>query len=111
MSQENVEIVRKAGENFNRGDFDAFIELFDDDVVLRMAEGWPERVFFGKAAVRSFIDGWVETVGQEVVVEDLIDAGNAVVMRPKQPETTGPNRLDSCLRADRRAWIPVLSSL
>jgi hypothetical protein len=37
----------------------------DDDVVLRMAEGWPERVFFGKAAARSFFDGWVETVGEK----------------------------------------------
>src|SRR5215208_202884 len=83
MSEENVEIVRKAVENFNRGDFDAFIELSDDDVVLRMAEGWPERVYFGKAAARSFFDGWAETVGQDVVVEDLIDAGNAVVMRQR----------------------------
>jgi ketosteroid isomerase-like protein len=83
MSKENVEIVRKAGENFNQGDFNAFMELFDDDVVLRMAEGWPERVYFGKAAARSFFDGWVDTVGQEVVVEELIDAGNAVVMRQR----------------------------
>src|SRR5215216_21746 len=83
MSEENVEIVRKAVENFNRGDFDAFIELSDDDVVLRMAEGWPERVYFGKAAARSFFDGWAETVGQDVVVEDLIDAGNAVVTRQR----------------------------
>jgi ketosteroid isomerase-like protein len=83
MSQENVEIVRQALEKWNRGDRDSLDEMWDDDVVLRTAEGWPERVFFGKAAVRSFFDGWVETVGGEVVVEDMIDAGNAVVVRQR----------------------------
>ena len=46
MSEENVEIMRQALEKWNRGDFDAVSELMDDDVVLRMAEGWPERVYF-----------------------------------------------------------------
>jgi ketosteroid isomerase-like protein len=75
MSQENVEIVRQALEKWNRGDLDALVEVCDDDVVLRMAEGWPERVFFGKAAARSFFGGWAETVGQEIVIEEAIDAG------------------------------------
>ncbi len=83
MSQENVEIVRQALEKWNRGDPDAVSELMDDDIVLRMAEGWPERVYFGKAAARSFIVGWMETVGGEMVVEDMIDAGNAVVVRQR----------------------------
>jgi ketosteroid isomerase-like protein len=30
MSQENVEIVRQALENWNRGDLDVAVELFDD---------------------------------------------------------------------------------
>ncbi len=55
MSEQNVEIVRQASEKWNRGDPDALVEICDDDVVLRMAEGWPERVFFGKAAARSFL--------------------------------------------------------
>jgi len=83
MSEENIEIMRQALEKWNQGGPDAVSELMDDDVVLRMAEGWPERVYFGKAAARSFFDGWAKTVGQEVVVEDLIDAGNAVVTRQR----------------------------
>src|SRR5215203_2023170 len=83
MSQENLEIVRQALEKWNRGDSDAVSELMDDDVVLRMAEGWPERVYFGKAAARSFIDGWVETVGQDTVIEEAIDAGAVVVVRQR----------------------------
>jgi hypothetical protein len=53
MSEENVEIVRKAYEDFNRGDFDAFVKSWDDDVVLRPDERWPERVYYGKDALRS----------------------------------------------------------
>jgi ketosteroid isomerase-like protein len=81
MSQENVELVRKELEYWNRGDFDAFVGLWDDDVVLRAAEGWPERVFYGKDAVRSFYEGFAEVVGRDSVIEDLIDAGDSVVLR------------------------------
>src|SRR5918995_2608268 len=99
MSQENVEIVRQALEKWNRGDPDALDEMLDDDAVLRTAEGWPERVFFGKAAVLSFFDGWVETVGGEVVVEDMIDAGNAVVVR-QQVHLSG---VQSGIEGDQRS--------
>ena len=81
MSQENVELVLQDLEYWNRGDMDAFVGLWDDDVVLRAAEGWPERVFRGKDAVRSFYEGFAETVGRDSVIEDLIDAGDIVVTR------------------------------
>ena len=81
MSQENVEIVRKAYEYWNRGDFYAFMDVADEDIVIRAAEGWPERVFYGKDAVRSFFEGLAETVGHEVVIEDPIDVGDSVVVR------------------------------
>jgi hypothetical protein len=81
MSRENVELVLKDLEYWNRGDMEAFVGLWDDDVVLRAAEGWPERVFRGKDAVRSFYEGFAETVGRDSVIEDLIDAGDVVVTR------------------------------
>jgi hypothetical protein len=83
MSQENVELVRKAVEDWNRGDLDAASEFWDDDVVLRTGEGWPERVFFGRHEVRSFWDGYAETMGHDTVIEELIDAGGSVVMRTR----------------------------
>jgi hypothetical protein len=76
-----VEIALKDLEYWNRGDMDAFVRLWDDDVVLRAAEGWPERVFRGKDAVRSFYESFAETVGRDSVIEDLIDAGDVVVTR------------------------------
>jgi ketosteroid isomerase-like protein len=83
MSEENVEIVRQALEMWNRGDLDAVSEFWDDDVVLRTAEGWPERVLYGKDAVRSFWEGYAETVGHDTVIEEIIDAGDSVVMRTR----------------------------
>ena len=41
VTSKNVELVRKDLEYWNRGDIDAFVGLWDDDVVLRAAEGWP----------------------------------------------------------------------
>jgi ketosteroid isomerase-like protein len=81
MSEENVEMVRQALENWNRGDLDAALEFADDDVVLRTAEGWPERAHHGKLAARSFYEGFAETVGGDAVIEELIDAGETVVFR------------------------------
>ena len=42
MSQENVEIVRRGNEAWNAGDMDALRDLYDPEIVVRMAEGWPE---------------------------------------------------------------------
>ena len=41
MSEQNVELVRKAYEYWNRGDFYAFMDVADEDIVIRAAEGWP----------------------------------------------------------------------
>src|SRR6266545_1091368 len=84
MSRENVEIARKVGEYWNRGDLDALYDLADDYVVLRAAEGWPERVQYGTDAVRSFYEGVIETVGHDAVIENLVDAGDSVVLRIRQ---------------------------
>ncbi len=42
MSQENVEIVRRAFEAWNAWDMGAFRELYDAEVILRTPKGWPE---------------------------------------------------------------------
>jgi ketosteroid isomerase-like protein len=89
MSRENVEIVRNAYEYWNRGDLDAFLDVADEDVVLRGVEGWPERVFYGKDAARSFYEGFAETMGHDAVIEDLIDAGGGTVVVRARAHATG----------------------
>jgi ketosteroid isomerase-like protein len=99
MSEENVEIVRKGVEDWNRGDLDAIVEVWDEDVVLRAAEGWPERVYYGKDQVRSFYEGYAETVGRESVIEDLIDAGENIVVARFRARLSGQ---ESGLEGDMR---------
>ena len=98
MSQENVELVLKELEYWNRGDMDAFVGLWDEDVVLRAAEGWPEPVFRGKDAVRSFYEGFAETVGRDSAIEDLIDAGDVVVTRMRAHMTGVQSGLEGNMR-------------
>jgi ketosteroid isomerase-like protein len=42
MSEENVDVVRRAFDAVNRRDMDALRELHDPDVIMRAVEGWPE---------------------------------------------------------------------
>ena len=81
MSEENVELVQKSWESFNRGDLDGFLENVDEHIVIRSAEGWPEPVYYGKDAVRSFAAGFADAVGGDSVVEDAVDAVDRVVVR------------------------------
>ena len=101
MSEKNVELVRDAYEYWNRGDFYAFIDVADEDIVIRAAEGWPERVFYGKDAVRSFFEGLAETVGHEVVIEDPIDAGDSVVVRVRARMTGEESRIEGDLESSQ----------
>jgi ketosteroid isomerase-like protein len=96
MSEENVEIVRQGLENWNRGDLDVNFEYLDDDVVLRAAEGWPETAYRGKRELQSFYEGLTETVGGQAVIEELIDAGEAVVFRVRAHITGERSGLEIC---------------
>ena len=42
MSQENVEIAKTAFEVWNKGDMEAYRELFDPNAIMRPMENWPE---------------------------------------------------------------------
>jgi uncharacterized protein len=63
MSEENVEIVRRGFEAFNRGDLDAFLENSTDDIDYRAAEGAPDDhgPIQGKDALRAFMQDWLDT--------------------------------------------------
>ena len=84
MSQENVEVVRAGFEAWNAGDMDAYGELLDPDVIIRVPEGWPEPgPFVGReAALREFKqarDAWAVDAAE--MISDFVDVGDRVVMR------------------------------
>jgi ketosteroid isomerase-like protein len=82
MSQENVEIVRRAHEAFNRRDVDAFLEDTDPNVVFdwSRAIGPQREILRGRDEVVRFIRSWWDAFDESVVVlDELIDAGDQVV--------------------------------
>jgi ketosteroid isomerase-like protein len=104
VSAENVELVRRGYEAFNRGDIQTTLALFDPRVEVRLAEGTGERLGGGFSAVYSGLDGFMEFVGllqrgwQRITwePEELVDAGDQVVVagRMRGASRDGETRLD-----------------
>jgi uncharacterized protein len=84
MSQENVEVVRRAFEAWNAGDMDALRELNDPEVIMRTPDGWPEPgPFVGREAVMREWGLIRETFVADALVPigNFIDAADRVVVR------------------------------
>src|SRR6185503_9636233 len=80
MSQENVEIVRKAiaYEYYGVGDRAEAAAIFDPDVVLNPIDEEPSSGF---DAMRADMERWASAFdGLKVTVEEIIDAGDQVVV-------------------------------
>ena len=83
MSEENVEIVRASAAAFNRGDLDAWLEYWTDDIDYRAVEGAPDEhgPIQGRDALRVHFQDWLDTFDhfrQEPV--EKIDAGDDKVI-------------------------------
>jgi uncharacterized protein len=83
MSQENVEIVRRAFEAYSRGDIDGAVADFAPDCRYTAAGLIPDRtgVFHGPEGYKEFID-WLRSEFDDIQaeVDDLIDAGDSIVV-------------------------------
>jgi ketosteroid isomerase-like protein len=95
VSQQNVEIVRRGIEAFNAGDMASRREHLDPDVVMRMAEGFPESgPFVGREAVMRWIMDAREPFDDFILepTSDIIDVGDRVVVRLRSHATgRGPD--------------------
>jgi ketosteroid isomerase-like protein len=83
MSEENVEIVRDATVAYNRGDLDACIEYWADDIDHRAVEGALDDrgPIHGKDAVRAYLQDWIDTFDDlRAEPVELIDAGEDQVV-------------------------------
>ena len=84
MSQENVEIVRRAHEVWNAGDMDALRELYDPGIIWRGPEGWPESgPYAGREAVMRQVNQMRDTWDTDSfqLISDFIDVGDRVAVR------------------------------
>ena len=83
MSQENVEVARRALDGWNRGDIDAWMESAHADVewssaVARQVEG-AQTVWRGREEIRRFWDEWHSLWDLFIEISDLRDLGDTVV--------------------------------
>jgi uncharacterized protein (TIGR02246 family) len=75
---DSLELLRRAFEAVNRGDLDAVASSFAEDATFD-GRALGDR-FEGRAAIRSFIEGWFGTYeGLEYGLEEVRDLGNGVV--------------------------------
>jgi ketosteroid isomerase-like protein len=83
MSQENVEMLRRAYEAYSRGDIDGAVSDFAPDCHYTAAGTIPDRtgVFHGSEGYKEFID-WLrsEFDDAQAEIDELIDAGDTVVV-------------------------------
>src|SRR5947209_1659089 len=83
MSQENLAVMRRWLETWNRADLGAFAGLFDIDAEVITDPSWMEAgPFRGRPAIRSWFEGLKESWDAEgVVLRELFEAGDKVVLR------------------------------
>ena len=83
MSQENVEVVRAMYDAFNRGDEEAALAPLHPDVELHQDDELADtRTYYGLEDFRRGVALWLsEWEGFRFDAEELIDAGDSVVMR------------------------------
>jgi ketosteroid isomerase-like protein len=83
MSQENIEIVRRAWDAWIRGDPEGMYACYADDVVwdLTHFRDWPENTYRGIDGVRRFFAEWLEVWDAlEVGVDEIFAAPDGRVL-------------------------------
>jgi uncharacterized protein len=82
MSQENVEVVRRAYEAFQAGEFTEMLGLLDPNFEIMPAKEFPggRRVYHGHEGFLEFLGEWFDPWDEcSIELEELIDAGDAVI--------------------------------
>jgi ketosteroid isomerase-like protein len=100
MSQENVEIVRRAWEAYMRRDNEATLALYDQEVELHHpVDG---SVYRGLDGVRTYFRDWFDVWGEQSFnnLKELIDAGDDVIAVMH----VGARGRRSGVAVERREW-------
>jgi ketosteroid isomerase-like protein len=110
MSQENVEIVRRSTDAYNRRDLDGFMEHWEPDAVVdwSRSHGFEAGVYRGSEEVREFVKRFLdafeeirfELVDPVEVRDGLVLAENVACMRGR----------DGVQVEARSAWLVTLAN-
>ena len=80
MSHENVELARRAYDCFNRRDWDAFVALADEEIVVESRLVAMEGAYHGREGLRRW---WTDVLGTfpdyTLEVEELRDLGEVTL--------------------------------
>jgi ketosteroid isomerase-like protein len=82
MSEQNVEVVRRTYDAFNRRDFDTLVsEIYDPQIEWQTSREDPDAATHrGPEAVRRYGEGWIESFeGLQTDLEELIEADDGRV--------------------------------
>ena len=83
MSQENVELVRRAFQAFNERDYESLEAAVADDVEWRFIGGFADLVgpeLRGRAQVREWFTEMVESLGSHSEIEQVHESGERLVV-------------------------------
>jgi ketosteroid isomerase-like protein len=108
MSQENVEVVRRGFEAWDRADYDAALSHFSPDVEIDASERvLNPATYRGLDGARRFRDEIAETWGEfHVEIEDALPAGDEVLVLV---HTTAQGRGSGAEVDSRAAWVVAVS--
>jgi ketosteroid isomerase-like protein len=84
MPDEAMEVTRSWFDTWNRGDLDAFIDLYAADAEVTPPPAWIEAgTLTGRPEIRRFFEGLKESWAghDEAVLRELFQAGDRVVSR------------------------------
>src|SRR4029079_1884826 len=103
MSQENVELVRRAFDAFNRRDLSAFLALCHPDVefvtyAMQLEGGDPYR---GHEGIRDWWEGLLAVYPDfRADIEDIQDLGDLIITRARMHGRV----FESAVRRDQECW-------
>jgi uncharacterized protein len=87
MSRENVEVIRRLYETFDRGDLEATLEALDPQIEWKEPPEQPEGAVtrHGREGVREGLSDWLRTWrSYRVEPQEFIEAGDQVLVRIRQ---------------------------
>jgi ketosteroid isomerase-like protein len=80
MPQENVEIIRRGFEAYERGDIPAMLSDADPDVITYRADPAPETYHGPEGFLQAFVD-WIEDFDEfAVTADEFLDVSDSQVM-------------------------------
>jgi ketosteroid isomerase-like protein len=104
MSQENIELVRRAFDAYNRRDRDTLRALHHPDIEVdwSASPGPESRIYRGREQTAEFYDDFLDMFERvHLVPERFIEAGDAVVV-PNSAELRGRDGIQAVARS---TWV------